>query len=528
MVLDRYFTAKTRLKAALPALRSMRSRAKGDAVQSTAHYLAAIEQFREVFRVAVAGGVGSGKSSFVDFVKSETDGRIRLDAVDITGKSESSMLTKPPLDQTDAIVCVIDATEPWAAEPWDFVRMVPRELYEKLLIVLLRSDLRSEVELQPVIVHIGEQLFQCTGRRFVAVPFSAKLARLANGGGLDSEGLRARSGIDRLSEALGSVLAASTGCLNSLRQAVSTGAAAVAALRKEMGEVALDVQESDAVYRGIEQLGESMLEQIPPRLSQVLTTVDRDIMECVVSAEQQLLAKSGTVSVADRAAAIQAGLKSGVSTAVERALIDAANRIEASLEKSWDHIGRHLRENHGEAVRDKDLKQATWSKARRPFLDASAEQLQAQEDALRVESDIAVQLKRPARARRNAVAAVVGLVVIGAVVAYLFLQWIPVVAGACVAAILIVAILYFRWKRAWRESSPRILWDALDPHREQIQQTMANVLNKNLPIYADEFRSRVKQLATEAERLRNTKEPVLSDFGQVEQAITEAGKMLAG
>ena len=230
----------------------------------------------------------------------------------------------------------------------------------------------------------------------------------------------------------------------------------------------------------------------------------------------------------DRAAAIQAGLKSGVSTAIERALIDAANRIEASLEKSWAHIGRHLRENHGEAVRPKDLKQAPWAKPRRPFLDASAEQLQSQEDALRVESDIAVQLQRPARARLNAVAIGVGLMVIGAVGAYFFQQSIPIVAGASVAAILIVAILYFRWKRAWREASPRILWDALDPHREQIQQTMASVLNKNLPIYADEFRSRVKQLATQAERLRDKKEPVLSDFGQVEQAITEAGKMLAG
>ena len=224
MVLDRYFTVKTRLKAALPALRSMRSRAKGDAIQSTAQCLAAIEQIREVFRVAVVGGVGSGKSSFVDVVKLEIDGRIRLDAVDITGKSESSILTRPPLDQTDAIVCVIDASEPWATELWDFVRMVPRELYEKLLIVVLRSDLRSEVELQPVIVHIDEQLFHCTGRRFVVVPFSAKLARLANGGGLDREELRSRSGIDRLSDALGSVLAASTGCLEALRQAVSSGA----------------------------------------------------------------------------------------------------------------------------------------------------------------------------------------------------------------------------------------------------------------------------------------------------------------
>ena len=294
-----------------------------------------------------------------------------------------------------------------------------------------------------------------------------------------------------------------------------------------MGEVALEVQESDTVYRGIEQLGENMLEQIPPRLSPVLTTVDRDIMGCVVSAEQQLLTKPGIKSVVDRAAAIQAGLKSGVSTAVERALIDAANRIEASLEKSLDHIGRHLRESHGEAVRVKDLKQATWAKPRRQFLDASAEQLQSQEDALRVESEIAAQLRRPARAGRNAVATAVVLMVIGAAVAYHFRQWIPVVAGACVSVILIVAILYFRWKRAWRDSSPRILWDALDPHRKQIQQTMANVLNKNLPIYADEFRRRMKQLAGQAERLRNKKEPVLSDFGQVDRAIAEAGKMLA-
>ena len=232
-MLDRYFIIKARLKAALPALRSMRSRAKGDAVQATAQCLAAIEQIREVFRVAVVGAVGSGKSTFVDVVKLETDGRIRLDAVAISGKSECSMLIKPPLDQTDAIVCVIDASEPWAAVPWHFVRMVPRELYAKLLFVVLRSDLRSEVELQPVIVHIDEQLFQCTGQRFVVVPCSAKLARLANGGGLDSAGLRAQSRIDRLSDALGSVVAASTGCFDSLRQAVAAGAAAVTALERK-------------------------------------------------------------------------------------------------------------------------------------------------------------------------------------------------------------------------------------------------------------------------------------------------------
>ena len=526
MVLDRYFTAKTGLKAALPALRSVRSRAKGDAAHSTAKCVSTIEQLREVFRVAVVGGAGSGKSELIDAVKLEVDGRLRFDAVTLS-KTEPTLLSRPPLDQTDAILCVIDASEPWVPEPWEFVRGIPAELCRKLLFVVQRSDLRSDAELQPILLHIGYQLAKSTGHRFAVVPFSAKLAQLAHGAGLDREGLRKRSGIVDVSSALDSVLSESTGCFDSLQQAISSGASAIDALRTEMGAVALEVQDSDAIYKGVQQLGESLLEQIPARLSSVLTTVDRDIMESVVSAEQRLLAKRGNEKIADTAAAIQSALKSGVSTAVEHSLIDAANRIEGNLEKAWEHIGRHLRENHGEAVRSKDLKGVTWAKQRRPFLDASAEQLQSHEDALHVENEIAAQLARPGRARRRTVVAASVLAMAGAVAAFLFPPWMEIIAGTSAVALLIPVIVYFRWKKAWRQSSPRSLWDALDPHREQIQQSMATVLNKNLDIYTDEFRERVKQLATQAERSRNKKEPVLSDFGQVEQAISEAAQLLA-
>ncbi|MEZ5325240.1 MAG: hypothetical protein R3F19_09265 [Verrucomicrobiales bacterium] len=90
------------------------------------------------------------------------------------------------MDQTDAILCVIDASEPWVPEPWEFVRGIPAELCRKLLFVVQRSDLtRSDAELQPIL---------CIGDRWPTpvieqpfVPFSAKLAQLAHGAGLDRE-----------------------------------------------------------------------------------------------------------------------------------------------------------------------------------------------------------------------------------------------------------------------------------------------------------------------------------------------------
>ncbi|MGK0190691.1 MAG: hypothetical protein ACI9R3_006521 [Verrucomicrobiales bacterium] len=527
MVLDRYFKAKTRLKAALPALRALRGRAKGAAGASAIECVSTVEQLREVFRVAVFGATGSGKSLLLDVLKEVSEGRLRLDKFSVGQKEAIPVQLLKAIEQSDVVIAVLDAVDPWNSSAWNAIAAVPDVHRHKLLIVLSRSDLRSEAELQPVLNHFKEQINErfspAQTTRIVSV--SARLAQLSGQETVDKENLRQQSGINLLIVALDSTFVTATGCLEPLKLAIDSGRQAIEALRAEMGAVAVEVEETATICKGVEQLGESLLEQTPRHLNSVLTNLDRGIMDVVVSAEDLLKEEPLKGKVSEHAEAIHDLVTGGIGKAIERGLVEAADRMEAHLEKSWTKIGRHLQDLHGEAFRSKDLKAIAWKKRRSEFLKAARNRLEPAQVAGGLRQKVREQLKRRVTAKRCR--ELLNSLLLGAFFsAIMFQQW--VVTGVFAVCLFFPRIAYRQWKKSWRKSSARALWDALDPHREKIESTAATALKQDTTGYAEEFRARVKGLANQAERFRAKKQPVLTDFSEAEAAIDDATALLSG
>lgn len=522
MVLDRYFKAKSRLKAALPALRSVRARAKGNAGQSVAECVATVEKLREVFRVGVFGVPGSGKTALAEAVKVEAGGRLRVDEFLVT--KEGRVPDKG--GQCDVLLGVLDAADPWNADLWNALKQIEADQREKLLLVIQRSDLRTEFELQPVLAHVIEKVKELLETNQPVILFSAKKLQLASSEPPDGDSFYQSCGMNQLSAALESTLYASTQCLDAVRGAVSAGSKAIDELRAEMGAVAIDVEEMAAMSKGIEQLGESFIERVPSKLSSLLSTIDRGVMDVILRAEVELLSEAAKGNSEERANEIQKTVTTGTADAVEELLQATATRTEEFLDQSWAHIGRHLEELQGDAFRAKDLKAGSWSKRRKVFLEAGRNRLTLVQKGITVEEPARIQLSRPAAARRNFTLSIIALVVAGAVAAGGFQQW--VIAGVCGIALLIPIIIFYRWKKSWKASSVRALWDELDPHREKLESATASVFSEDTTAYTDEFHSRVQRLAAQVGRYRNKKEPALSDFTQMAAALDEARALLSG
>ena len=526
MVLDRYFVAKTRLKEALPALRAVNGRAAANSGEGLERCISGIEKLREGFRVVVVGASGSGKSTLVRRLKAEiSEESLSLGAIEPAG-IEMGGAFGAELDQADAVICVLDAVEPWCRKTWGVLSKLPNAAMEKALIVVARCDMRSSGELAPILKHIDEELRQRTGETRTVVPVSARLAELARGDCADGERLRANSGMSSLVQALGVTLAMSTDCLGDVESAADAGGSALRELQAKLNELSVDSGEPSLIRNEIQHLSESLIAQTASRLSPVINSVDGDIMAVVVSGEEELMDDFERVregKAESLAVSLQLNLHQGVRDATENAFEEAASRVEGHLDKSWDRLLGHVKEQAGGVPLEEGGDENSWAKQRREFIDAGRERVADGREPIDIADDVADQLRRPAAVQRQAF--IWGaLILAGAAVACYFQQWI--VAGVCGVCSVVPWLFFRHWLRNWRKEAARRLWDALDSHRARIEQVMAEVVQRDAEIYFDEFRSRISRVVQQAENIQRKNVPGVPEFEKAEIALAEVGELL--
>ena len=520
MVLDRYFTAREKLRATLPAAKAVRPVLDAQQAPALNRAISAISRLPKSFRVVVIGAQGAGKHELVTAWEKHANAAERIEWEMITLTDDEPGHSRPAsrrtcIERAHAALVLIDAVNPWEQRPFDFLAKLPPSWLKKVIVAVSHSELRERQELTPLCRHIAVELRTATGNRLDPIAVSARLAGEGSG-----------SGLDRLGQAITRAVQIQSACERKLAKAVSLANTAL----EHIATTTLPPN-GDAPPSGLDRLDldraiDSHEADTKSRLHAVAGKIDAAFMDAFVDLEKAVGEDCVLRSLASQGERFQNRVREAVIATLEA----AAGTIEENLNALWrDLISLEKSEGTSEEPANDEL--PDWSEPRRAFVKASAKSAVSAVQSIELKEVFqCIVGRRRAFLRRTLLAAILISVVLAAALWKLVPEdFTPVAIGSgCALVWLGSGALYIRGRRRWKTASRQILWDYLDEQRDLLQQTVSHELEEHPRVYYSHLRIRLSEWQDTSAQSREQAPSidVSAKFEELVQVIREIGNGL--